>query len=305
MIFTVTFNPALDYTLWAGGAEPGRIHHAEAASYTAGGKGVNVANVLTCLGVPCTALGFIAGFTGDEIARQARSWGIDTDFIRLPRGLSRVNVKVRTWRGEGGAVEETDFNAGGPDIDRGSMEKLYDKLSGIGQGDVLIVAGGAPASLSGGVYGELLGSVAGKGARCVVDAAGDLLRGALARAPFLIKPNVDELGELFGRKLRSDEEIRECAERLQDEGAVNVLVSKGGEGAALLTETGEFITVEAPSGRAVNTVGAGDSMVAGFVAGWIKRGDYRKALKWGTAAGAATAFSEGLATKGDILALLE
>jgi 1-phosphofructokinase len=319
MIYTVTFNPALDYTLWLDSLEAGRIQNSVFESCVAGGKGINVSNVLTRLGAPNVALGFIAGFTGDEIERQVRSWGMDCGFIRLPGGASRINVKIRTapgaaagaasrdtscpfGAGPSGIVTETDINARGPVIDADELGELYGRLAGLNCGDYLILSGSVPAPLPDDIYEKALVKVSGMGVNCVVDAAGALLRSTLKHRPFLIKPNKEELGALFGREIGSDADLRECAEKLQSEGAANVLVSKGGDGAALLTETGEFIAMAAPHGKPVSTVGAGDSMVAGFVAGWLEYGDYAKALAMGTAAGAATAFSEGIASRDGILA---
>ena len=287
MIYTVTFNPALDYVVRLSHLEEGETNRALAEELYLGGKGINVSLVLKELGIENTALGFIAGFTGDALASSLSEKGIRTDFIRLSEGLTRINLKLK-------AEAETEINAGGPPIPKEAVEALWQKLSALQEGDTLILAGSVPPSMPKDSYQQILAMVSGKGVRCVVDATGALLLDALQYRPYLIKPNHRELEELIGRPLETAAEIAQGARVLQEKGAQNVLVSKGAEGALLLTEQGELFERAAAKGKAVNTVGAGDSMVAGFLAGLEKGFEY--ALKLATAAGGATAFSKDLAT---------
>ena len=294
MIYTVTFNPAIDYVVrMDGDLLPGMTNRSSSEEYYFGGKGINVSMVLSELGLKSTALGFIAGFTGNAINDGVRAAGIETDFIELKEGLSRINVKLK-------GTEETEINAQGPKIDEDSQIALYNKLSKLVEGDVLILAGSIPNSLPDDVYEKILSMLAGKGIEFVVDATKDLLTNVLKYHPFLIKPNNHELGEMFGTVLKTDDEIEEHARKLQEMGARNVLISMAGDGSMLITETGEKYRVGVPKGKVRNSVGAGDSMVAGFVAGYMKSNDYETALKMGTAAGSATAFSDGLAKAADI-----
>ncbi len=299
MIYTVTLNPALDYVVHLpGGLRQGSVNRAAAAEMQFGGKGINVSCVLRALGVESTALGFTAGHTGAWLEQALAQQGLHTDFIRLPAGETRINVKLK-------AGAETDVNAPGPAIPPAAMAALRQKLTALGKGDTLVLAGSLPAGLPPDTYGTLLKSGAGRGAELVVDAEGEALLDALAYRPFCIKPNRDELSGIFGRALSTDAEVTECAAALQQKGARNVLVSLGGEGALLLDETGCTHRAFAPAGTVQNTVGAGDSMVAGFLAGWHAAGSYAEALRWGAAAGSATAFSAGLANGESIQKLLE
>jgi len=298
MVYTVTFNPALDYTLKLEGLTADSIQRSTRETFYAGGKGINVSNILTQLEIPNIALGFIAGFTGMEIERLVYGLGIIPDFIHLASGNSRINVKIRSADGT-----ETDINARGCDLDEKALNEFYNKLDRLETGDYLVLSGSIPNSLPSDIYEQILHSLSGKKIECLVDATGELLLNTLKYNPFLIKPNKEELGELFGETVKTGDDVFRFAKALQDKGARNVLVSMGSEGGILLTEYGQSIQASAIHGRAVNTVGAGDSMLAGFLAGWIKYEDYQKALNLGTASGAATAFCEGIAAKDEILRL--
>lgn len=295
MIYTVTFNPALDYVVHAENIITGGINRLHGEQIFPGGKGINVSLVLAQLGVRSRALGFTAGFTGEEIERSLRSAGIDADFIRLPQGFSRINVKLKSG-------EETELNGQGPDIDEASLAALFEKLDGLSDGDTLILAGSIHDSLPTDIYERILARLSDRNIRTVADAAGALLMNVLKYRPFLVKPNSHELGEMFGVALKTTEQISEYAQKLREMGARNVLVSMAGEGALLLDETGRLHTCGACRGEVKNSVGAGDSMVAGFIAGCDKGNEY--ALKLGTACGGATAFSDGLARREDIYRLL-
>ncbi|WP_297289291.1 1-phosphofructokinase [uncultured Flavonifractor sp.] len=297
MIYTVTFNPALDYVVWMDQLRPGQINRTASEEIQCGGKGINVSTVLTALGVENIALGFLAGFTGRALEEGLRSQGIRTDFIWLPEGLTRINVKVK-----GGA--ETEINGQGPAVGPVALRALQDKLNRLEAGDFLVISGSVPAALSHDVYEQILARLEDRGIQFVVDTTRDLLCSALPYHPFLIKPNSLELGELFGRTLENDEDTRACAMELQAKGARNVLVSMAGNGSLLLDERGGCHRLGVPKGTVRNSVGAGDSMVAGFLAGWLETGDYAYAQRLGAAAGSATAFSEGLATKEQVMALL-
>lgn len=296
MIYTVTFNPALDYVVRLPYLSQGETNRSQEEALYFGGKGVNVSLVLKELGVENTALGFIAGFTGDALAAGLEKRGIKTDFYRLPEGLTRINIKLK-------AEEETEINASGPLIPREAQDALMEKLFSLKEGDFLVLAGSIPASMPKDIYARILRSLEGRGIRCVVDATGALLLETLLYRPFLIKPNLRELEELCGRALNGSAEIAMAARELQQKGAVNVLVSRGGEGALLLTEQGEIFEMSAVGGKPINTVGAGDSMVAGFLAGFSK--GYEYALKLGSAAGGATASSADLATAEKIKELMK
>lgn len=295
MIYTVTFNPAIDYVVHTGGLVLGSVNRASSESMFFGGKGINVSIVLAELGVRSIALGFTAGFTGEAIENGVRAMGIETDFIRLPEGNSRINVKIKFG-------EETELNGQGPDIDIASLEKLFARLDGLSEGDTLILAGSIPKSLPPDVYERILKRLSGREIRTVVDASGELLMNVLKYRPFLIKPNDQELGELFGVKIESKEDVVLYGSKLRELGARNVLVSMAGEGAVLLDENGGVYRSAACRGTVRNSVGAGDSMLAGFVSGLEKGFDY--ALRLGTACGGATAFSDGLASRDQIDELL-
>ena len=298
MIYTVTFNPAIDYVVRLDAPlEVGQVNRAQGEDCVLGGKGINVSGVLAQLGHKSVALGFVAGETGAWLERGLAAQGIATDFIRLEQGMTRINVKIK-------AGQETELNGAGPDIPERAMQQLEEKLDALNENDILILAGSIPQSLAQDTYERLLARLDGKGVRCVVDATRDLLVNVLQYHPFLIKPNNYELGEIVGRELATDEEIIAAAHTLQAKGARNVLVSMAGDGALLVDESGEVHRIGCPKGRVVNSVGAGDSMVAGFVAGWLQSGSYTQALRLGTACGSATAFSLGLATKEKIDELL-
>lgn len=290
MIYTVTFNPAIDYVLYVQELQEGRINRSRSEKAFFGGKGINVSVMLKNLGLDSTVLGFVAGFTGKAIEQGLSAGGINTDLVHLHRGLTRINVKIRSEL-------ETDINAQGPDIDEAALLELLEKLDRLTEGDILVLAGSIPDTLPPDVYERIMSRLSGRGIRFVVDATKDLLLNSLKFHPFLIKPNSDELGEIFHTKIDTPELAFEYAERLRAEGAVNVLVSMGDMGAVLCDGNGERHFRTAYKGKTVNTVGAGDSMVAGFIAGYIGgKSDYEYALRLGSAAGGATAFSEGLGT---------
>lgn len=298
MIYTVTFNPALDYVIRMESLKLGTVNRSSAEAVYYGGKGINVSTVLKNIGVDSVALGFVAGFTGKEIEEGVKNMGVATDFIKLPEGMSRINVKIK-------AEQETEINGQGPAISMEKVEMLFEKLDRLERGDCLVLAGTIPASLPSDIYEQIMDRLKDKEIHIVVDATKDLLLNVLKYHPFLIKPNNHELGEMFGVVLKTDEEIVEYAKKLQERGARNVLISMAGDGAILLTETKEVYKMGVPKGTVVNSVGAGDSMVAGFVASYFKEHDYLKALKFGTATGSATAFSEGLATMDKVEELLK
>ncbi|MCI8832265.1 MAG: 1-phosphofructokinase [Lachnospiraceae bacterium] len=298
MIYTVTFNPALDYVVRVQDFTPGAVNRTCSEHIFYGGKGINVSAVLATLGFESTALGFIAGFTGDEIERGVKTLGFQSDFIRVKEGMSRINVKLKS-------NEESEINGMGPRITAEDVKGLFDKLEQLKEGDVLVLSGSIPASMDDRIYETIMAKLSGRGIRVVVDAEKGLLLNVLKYHPFLIKPNNHELGQMFGRMLKTEEEIAEHARRLQDMGAGNVLISMAGDGALLVTETGELYRLGVARGTVKNSVGAGDSMVAGFLAGFLQNGDYEHALKLGTAAGGATAFSDGLGVKSEIMKLYE
>lgn len=298
MIYTVTFNPAIDYVVHTDDMQVGTVNRSKQEEVYFGGKGINVSVVLHELGLASRALGFVAGFTGKAIEQGLRADGIETDFIHLEKGFSRINVKIKSG-------EETELNGQGPEIPDDKLRQLFDQLEQVQDGDTIILAGSIPASLPADVYEQILRHLSGKQVRAVVDATKDLLVNVLKYKPFLIKPNNFELGEIFGVSLKDDvDEIVRYAGKLQEMGARNVLVSMAGDGAVLLDENGGVHACGVCKGTVKNSVGAGDSMVAGFVAG-CETGDYDYALKLGTATGGATAFSEGLAKKELIDKLLQ
>lgn len=299
MIYTLTLNPALDYVMRLPSVKEGATNRAVSTDLQFGGKGVNISLVLSELGVENTALGFAAGFTGAALTAYLTDKGIRADFIPLPEGLTRINVKLKTPEG---LHPETEINASGPAIPAECMDALYRKLDALTEGDTLVLAGSIPASLSKDTYRDLMDRLAGRGIRFAVDAEGAFLTETLPYRPFLVKPNRAELEGIAGRALPTDSDLKEAAAVLQRAGAVNVLVSLGGEGALLLDGHGVCHRVPALPIKAVNTVGAGDSMVAGFLAGAERGYDY--ALKLATVCGAATAASEGVADRGKVQDLL-
>ena len=298
MIYTVTFNPALDYVVKVEHFTLGEVNRTAEEHIFYGGKGINVSAVLANLGHESRALGFVAGFTGEEIERGVRSLGFESDFIHVARGMSRINVKLKS-------DQESEINGMGPEITSQDVDKLFEKLEDLKQGDVLVLSGSIPSSIDRGIYERILSSLEDRGILAVVDAEKELLLNVLKYHPFLIKPNNHELGDMFGIILKSQEEIAEYARKLQHMGAGNVLVSMAGDGTLLVTEDGQVHRMGVAEGTVKNSVGAGDSMVAGFLAGYLENGDYGHALRLGTAAGGATAFSDGLGTKDRIMELYE
>lgn len=297
MIYTITFNPALDYYVTVDDLCIGRTNRTQSEYMLPGGKGINVSTVLSNLGMESTALGFVAGFTGDELTKRVQELGIKADFIRLEKGQTRINVKILNHEG-------TEINGMGPDITGESLEQLMAKIDEMKSGDTLVLAGSIPNGVSPDIYMQILQRVEGKGVRCVVDATGRLLLDTLSYHPFLIKPNHHELGELFGVTLQTRQEVIPYAKKLQELGARNVLVSLAGEGAVLVDETGAVYESAAPKGTLVSGVGAGDSMVAGFLCGY-EQGEYKEAFVMALAAGSASAFSRYLATREQIEELRE
>ena len=297
MIYTVTFNPAIDYVVELVSFNIGEVNRTTREYMNLGGKGVNVSRVLTNLEIPNTALGFVAGFTGEALRTGLGEMGVKTDFIKLKEGNTRINVNIK-------GISETDINARGPEISDEAIEELFEKLNILKEGDILVLAGSIPASLPSDMYERIMSKLYGKGIKFVVDATKDLLLKSLKYEPFLIKPNNHELGEIFGIQLKNDDEIIYYARELKKKGAKNVLVSMAGDGAVLVDENNIAHKIGTPKGKVVNSVGAGDSMVAGFLAGYLEKGDYQYALRMGTASGSASAFSEGLATKQEVMDLL-
>ena len=298
MIYTITFNPALDYIVKMDEFNLGHVNRSNKEFVYAGGKGINVSIVLNNLEVKSKALGFIAGFTGDEIERRVREFGCDTDFIKLKEGMSRINVKIK-------ADVESEINGGGPDISAEALEELYGKLDTLKAGNILVLAGSIPKTMPTDVYERIMERLQEKGVKFIVDTTGESLLKVLKYNPFLIKPNHHELGELFGVKLNNKEEVIEYAKKLKDMGAQNVIISMAGDGAVLIDSNGGVTTSNVPKGIVKNSVGAGDSMVAGFIAGYLNSEKIEDGFKLGVATGSASAFSEGLATKDYVYKLLQ
>ncbi|WP_346699084.1 1-phosphofructokinase [Catenibacillus scindens] len=293
MIYTVTFNPSLDYIISMNGFQMGMTNRTRTEQMLPGGKGLNVSTVLRHLGAENTALGFIAGFTGDEILRRAKLLGIHCDFIHLDDGFSRINVKLKDFDG-------TEINGKGPEISPHKVFELFEKLDRLEKGDILVLAGSIPESMPDSIYRDIMDRLKDRGILFVVDATKDLLLNVLEYSPFFVKPNNHELGEIFHTELKTREDVVPYARKLQTMGARNVLVSMAGEGAVLVDEYDRVHTLGAPKGQLVNAVGSGDSMVAGFLAGWLKEQNYQYAFHMGISAGSASAFSENLATKEEI-----
>lgn len=293
MIYTVTFNPSLDYIVDVENFRLGMTNRTCSEQMMAGGKGINVSIVLQNLGIENTALGFIAGFTGEEIRRQVSQIGICAQFISIPEGISRINLKLRS-------IDGTEINGMGPTIGQAQLDALYEKLDTLTDQDTLVLAGSIPASMPSSIYSDIMERLQEKGVTFVVDATKQLLLNVLRYKPFLIKPNNHELGELFGVTLSTREAVVPYARRLQERGARNVLISMAGQGAVLVAEDGSVHLTPAPKGTLVNAVGAGDSMVAGFLAGWQEQHDYGHAFRMGVAAGSASAFSRYLATREEV-----
>lgn len=298
MIYTVTFNPSLDYIVSIKDFQLGKTNRTCAEQMLPGGKGINVSTVLQNLGIDNVALGFTAGFTGEELLRKMKEIGFSCDFIHLPEGCSRINIKMKDFDG-------TEINGQGPVILPKAIEQLMERLDKLQAGDILILAGSIPSSMPDSIYHDILAHLSGRDILFVVDATQNLLLNVLEYHPFLIKPNNHELGEIFGVTLTTRESVVPYAKKLQERGARNVLVSMAGEGAVLVAENGEVHMQPAPKGTLVNAVGAGDSMVAGFVAGWTQKKEYRHAFHMGISAGSASAFSELLATREEICAIYQ
>jgi len=302
MIYTVTFNPAIDYIAEVSSIKQEEINRAISEKILAGGKGINVSVVLKNLGIESTAIGFIAGFTGNEIKRQIESYGINTDFVYLENKFSRINVKLIS-KTAGLVSSETAINGEGPKISDLELEELMQKIDKLKKGDFLVLAGSVPRKMKDDIYEKICKRIKDKEIKIVADATGKLLVNLLKHRPFLIKPNKEELEEIFEDKIETNEETIMYAKKLQDMGAENVLISLGQDGAVLVTKDKNIRYLKAPKGKLVNSVGSGDSMVAGFLAGLLTYDDYEKAFKLGIAAGSASAFSENLATKEEILSL--
>lgn len=293
VIYTVTFNPSLDYIVSVKDFRPGMTNRTSSELMLAGGKGINVSIVLGNLGIKSTALGFIAGFTGDEIVRRLHNSGINSEFIKINDGISRINIKLKS-------IDGTEINGQGPHIDSSHIEQLMNRLRRLESGDVLVLAGSIPAGISDNIYKDIMDMLKDKGVQIVVDATSRLLTNVLEYKPFFIKPNQHELGDIFNVTLNTQEEVIPYALELKKMGAVNVCVSMGGKGAILVADDGNVYKAKAPDGILKNSVGAGDSLVAGFLSGWIEKKDYEYAFRKGVATGSASAFSERLATVGEV-----
>ena len=293
MIYTVTYNPSLDYIVSVKDFRPGMTNRTSSELMLAGGKGINVSIVLGNLGIKSTALGFIAGFTGDEIVRRLHNGGINSEFIKINDGISRINIKLKS-------IDGTEINGQGPHIDSSHIEQLMNRLRRLESGDVLVLAGSIPAGISDNIYKDIMDMLKDKGVQIVVDTTSRLLTNVLEYNPFFIKPNQHELGDIFNVTLNTQEEVIPYALELKKMGAVNVCVSMGGKGAILVADDGNVYKAKAPDGILKNSVGAGDSLVAGFLSGWIEKKDYEYAFRKGVATGSASAFSERLATNGEV-----
>ena len=293
MICTVTFNPSLDYIVSVDDFQLGMTNRTSSELILPGGKGINVSIVLKNLGLDSTALGYVAGFTGEELIRRLTDFGVNADFIKINHGMTRINLKLKS-------IDGTEINGCGPDIDAEALEQLMEKIDRLQEGDVLVLAGSIPYSMPDDIYQQILKRLSDKNMTIAVDATKDLLLNVLEYHPFLIKPNHHELGEIFGVTLSEWSDVIPYAKKLQERGAKNVLVSMGGKGAVLIAENGQIIAGESSKGVVKNTVGAGDSMVAGFMAGWMQKRDYEHAFRMGLASGGASACSENLATRQEI-----
>ena len=298
MVYTVTFNPSLDYIVTVDDFKLGLTNRTESELMLPGGKGINVSIVLSNLGIENSAIYFSAGFVGDEITRRVKESGITSEEIKLSGGCSRINLKLKS-------IDGTEINGMGPDISDEDSGKLYEKLDKIEEGDTLVLAGSIPSTMPETIYSDIIEHLQGRGIRIVVDATKDLLVNVLKFKPFLIKPNNHELGEIFGVELKTRESVVPYAKKLLEMGAENVIISMAGEGAVFVSSDGQVYMREAPKGKLVNGVGAGDSMVAGFIAGYLTEGDLLHAFKMGLSTGSASAFSEYLATKEEVMAVYE
>ena len=303
MIYTITFNPALDYITQVENFKIGEINRTKTETILPGGKGLNVSIVLKNLEIENTALGFVAGFTGEELIRKMESQGVKTDFVKVEKGLTRINVKISSINEN--RIEETALNGMGPQITKEDIEVLFEKIQKMSTNDIVILSGSIPKNIDNDIYEKICKKLNEKGITFIVDSTQELLMNVLKYHPFLIKPNKEELEETLNRKILTKEDIINAAKTLQKMGAQNVLVSLGNDGALLLTKEDDIYYSKAPRGQVVNTVGSGDSMVAGFLAGYYQTKDYEYALKTGVAAGSASAFSIRLATKKDVDLLLK
>lgn len=299
MIYTVTFNPSIDYLVHVDHFKIGEVNRTNSEKILPGGKGINVSIVLNNLGIKSIPFGFIAGFTGQEIKRRIEDdFGIQTHFIKIENGYSRINFKMKS-------DEESEVNGNGPEINKYHLNEFYQKLDCLEVGDILVLSGSIPKCLSNDIYYRIMDYLKDKEVKVVVDATGDLLLKVLELNPFLIKPNKHELEEMFHVKLSNQKDIVKYAKKLQEMGAKNVLISMAGDGALFVCENGKVYFCDAPKGQVVNSVGAGDSMVAGFIAGYVKTQDYLQAFKMGVATGSASAFSKNLATADEVELLLK
>lgn len=298
MIYTLTFNPSLDYILNVREFAQGVVNRSLKDKYLPGGKGVNVSVVLSDCGAATKALGFVGGFVGDEIVRLLKEQGVATDFVYLDDAVSRINVKIKS-------DSETEVNAQGPEITDIHLEQLYQKLENITDGDTLVLAGSVPKGINDNIYVDIMKRISAKNVKIVVDAEGDLLMNTLPFKPFLIKPNNFELSQIFGKELTDVDEIIECADKLREQGARNVMVSLGGDGAVLVAADGCRYYSQAPDGKLINSTGAGDSSVAGFLYGYDRYNDYKKAFAYALCSGSACAFSEKLPTKDEIEGIMQ
>lgn len=296
MIYTVTLNPALDYIVTVNGFETGKTNRTETEMMLPGGKGINVSIVLNNLGIRNKSLGFVAGFVGDEIIRRLNTYGIDTDFVKLQEGNSRINVKLTS-------IDGTEINGQGPSIPGDEFERFLDKMDSFSEGDVVVLSGSVPKTMPGNTYQIIIKRLTKKDVTVIVDATGELLTNSLQFHPFLIKPNNHELGEIFNTEINTWEEAAFYATKLQDMGARNVFVSMGEKGGVLVTENGDVYKGNSPASNIINTVGAGDSLVAGFLAGYLENKDFEHAFYMGMAAGAASASSDNLATGDEVLSM--
>lgn len=294
MIYTLTLNPAIDYYIAVDDLKTGEVNRTKTEQIRFGGKGINVSLVLRELGIKSPALGFVGGFTGEALENHLKQNGIDCDFVKIA-GNTRINVKLN----------DTDVNSAGPDISDNELQQLYKRLDSLKNGDFLVLSGSVPKSLPQNIYETILARLNNKGIEFVVDAEKELLLGTLKYNPFLIKPNHHELGEIFGIEISDFDTAIIFAKKLQDMGAINVMVTLGELGAVLVCPNGETYTQAAPKGEVISAVGAGDSAIAAILAAYLNGGDYKECLKYAVAAGSATAFSDGLATKDMIVKILK
>jgi 1-phosphofructokinase len=303
MVYTITFNPALDYIMHLDTFNEGCMNRSGNESVFYGGKGINVSIMLKRLGIQNTALGFLAGFTGDEIEKEVKSEGVICNFTHLSEGFSRINIKLKT--GDSKNYMETEINGAGPVIDTENINDFMGKLKSLCSGDLLVISGSIPPAIPKDIYKKIVESVVSSGAGFIADTEWDNLKPLLEFKPYLIKPNYEELCTIAGRKLENRDEIRNEAKALMDMGAQNVLVSLGGDGAILLDQAGNTYSVKAKEGKVRNSVGAGDSMIAGYIAGTMLFGDIHRALNMAVAAGSATAFTDKIAVSDEVYSLFE